>query len=137
METDLNRTRTAPENRSRGFSRDALRRAKSTPEDEFHQYLSPQFMDDHGAHQYHAHAIRDDLDDDSTVSDDDTTRSNTRDSVEEVRFGVRDTRDIEANLAELKREKSARSIKDPTLVGSLLFMRAVGSNNFAGNLGWR
>ncbi|KIX01061.1 uncharacterized protein Z518_10127 [Rhinocladiella mackenziei CBS 650.93] len=114
--TELNRTRIAPENRPRQLSRASLRRAQSSPEDESHQIISPQFMDDHGAHHYHAHAIRDDLDDESIAADDDTTRTSTRESVEEVRFGIRDSRDLEADFAELKKEKSARSTKDPNLV---------------------
>ena len=125
MATGLYRTRTAPENRLQQLTRDPLRRAISSPEDESHQYLSPQFMDDHGAHQYHVHAIRDDLDDESILSDDATTRTSTAESVEEVRFGVRDSRDVEANRPELKSEKSTRSIKDPTLVGVLCYLQRI------------
>lgn len=81
-------------------------------------------MDDHGAHHYHHGVTRDDLsvastapdEDEEEGDDDDTTSSG--ESVEEVRFGVRNTRDVqdvEANLPELIKEKSARSIKDPNL----------------------
>lgn len=73
-------------------------------------------MDDHGAHQYHAHAVRDDYDDESTLDDEAMSPSST---IEEVRFGIRDSHDIEANRPELRSEKSARSIKDPNLVRSL------------------
>lgn len=73
-------------------------------------------MDDHGAHQYHVHATPDRSDDESTLADDVISRVTTEASEEEVRFGIRDTHDVESNLAELKSEKSARSIKDPTLV---------------------
>ncbi|KAK7900359.1 hypothetical protein LTR67_004105 [Exophiala xenobiotica] len=120
MATDLSRTRTAPDNRPRQLSRtrDPLRRAQSSPEDGLHQLFSPQFMDDHGAHQYYAHAVRDDLSETSTVPDEDDT-SSTSESMEEVRFGIRNTRDsqdVEANRPELIREKSTRTIKDPNLV---------------------
>ncbi|KAL6240839.1 hypothetical protein RBB50_012254 [Rhinocladiella similis] len=124
MSTQINRTRTAPDNRPRprevSQTRDPLRRARSTPENDAHQLYSPQFMDDHGAHHYHHGVIRDDLSVASTAPDedeDDTTSSG--ESVEEVRFGVRNTRDahdVEANRPELIKEKSARSIKDPNLV---------------------
>jgi hypothetical protein len=76
-------------------------------------------MDDHGAHQYYAQAVRDDLSETSTVPDEDDT-SSTSESMEEVRFGIRNTRDsqdVEANRPELIREKSTRTIKDPNLVG--------------------
>ncbi len=121
MATDLSRTRTAPDNRPRQLSRtrDPLRRARSSPEDGIHQLFSPQFMDDHGAHQYYANAVRDDLSEASTAPDDDDTSSSSE-SVEEVRFGIRNTRDsqdVEANRPELIREKSTRTIKDPNLVG--------------------
>lgn len=124
MAPNLNRTRTAPANlpRQQSRTRDPLRRAQSTPDDGLHQLFSPQFMDDHGAHQYHAHAVRDDLSDAATLPDEDDAESSSTASVEEVRFGVRDTRDsrdVEANLPELTREKSARSIKDPNLVSCL------------------
>lgn len=122
MTADLTKTLTAPEDRSRRpfRSRDPAKRSRSTPEDELHQLHSPQFMDDHGAHHYHAHTFTNTLDDASTISDIEDSSSSANESIEEVRFGIRDTRDsrdAEANLAEVRSEKSARSIKDPTLVG--------------------
>ena len=79
-------------------------------------------MDDHGAHQYHADSVPDDLSDAATIPDEDDADTSTTASVDEVRFGVRDTRDsrdVEANLPELIREKSAISVKDPNLVSRL------------------
>ncbi|KAI1620780.1 major facilitator superfamily domain-containing protein [Exophiala viscosa] len=121
MAPNLNRTRTAPANlpRQQSRTRDPLRRARSTPDDGLHQLFSPQFMDDHGAHQYHADSVPDDLSDAATIPDEDDADTSTTASVDEVRFGVRDTRDsrdVEANPPELTREKSVRSIKDPNLV---------------------
>ena len=131
--TDLSRTQTAPENRSRRPSRASLRRARSSPEDDSHQLFSPQFMDDHGAHHYHVSATRDaHIDDDndtdmeapeSPLSDDTLSGSTAEEShEEEVRFGVVNSRDLEAGPTrpDLKTEKSARSIKDPNLVSSPL-----------------
>ncbi|KAK5023609.1 hypothetical protein LTS07_009117 [Exophiala sideris] len=121
MAPNLNRTRTAPANvpRLQSRTRDPLKRAQSTPDDGLHRLFSPQFMDDHGAHQYHAHAVPDDLSDAATIPDEDDADTSTTASVDEVRFGVRDTRDsrdVEASAPELIREKSARSIKDPNLI---------------------
>ena len=85
-------------------------------------------MDDHGAHHYHVSATRDEhLDDDtdadaealeSPLSDDTMSGSTTGESREEVRFGVVNSRDLEAGSTqlELKTEKSIRSIRDPNLV---------------------
>jgi len=87
-------------------------RAQSSPENGS-ECLSPQFMDDHGAHHYHADSILDDYDEMSTLEDDE---SNPDGVVEEVRFGIRDSRDVDPEVAALEREKSARSMKDPTLV---------------------
>ena len=84
--------------------------------------FSPQFMDDHGAHQYHADAVSDDLSDAATIPDEDDADTSTTASVDEVRFGVRDTRDsrdVEATPPQLTREKSVRSIKDPNLVSRM------------------
>ncbi|ETI29371.1 hypothetical protein G647_01824 [Cladophialophora carrionii CBS 160.54] len=130
--TDLNRTQTAPENRSRRPARISLSRAKSTPEDVPHQLFSPQFMDDHGSHHYHVSATRDDrVDNDidadadmdapeSPLSSDDTISGSTagESHEEEVRFGVVNSRDLEAGSARpgLRSEKSTRSLKDPNLV---------------------
>ncbi|EXJ89742.1 hypothetical protein A1O3_02809 [Capronia epimyces CBS 606.96] len=113
MSSRLYRTRTAPEDRPQGVERDALRRAHSSAEDERHDLFPPQFMDDHGVHHYQANARRDELDEEATISDDDASDVET---IQEVRFGVRDSRDVEADLAEVKSEKSARSVKDPNLV---------------------
>ncbi|EXJ95583.1 hypothetical protein A1O1_00705 [Capronia coronata CBS 617.96] len=113
MSSGLDRTWTAPENRPRRAVRDALRRANSTPEDDNRQLFSFHFMDDHATHHYHADASRDVLDEVSATSDDDASSVET---VGEVRFGIRDTRDVEAELPELKTERSARSVKDPNLV---------------------
>ena len=131
----LDRTLTAPENRSRRPSRALLRRARSSPEDDSHQLFSPQFMDDHGAHQYHVSATKDgcfdkDADEDlgekipsqspsATTSSEDAMSSTTAgESQEDVRFGTAHSRDVEAGpeFTELKLEKSASSVKDPNLV---------------------
>ncbi|OAG37112.1 hypothetical protein AYO21_08647 [Fonsecaea monophora] len=126
MDTDLNRTWTAPENRHRRPSRASLRRARSTPGDDSHQLFSPQFMDDHGAHHYHVAAMpdehrmdrRDGVEGPMIEEDAISDTSTAGESREEVRFGVVNSRDVEAglNLPELKTEKSARSLKDPHLV---------------------
>ncbi|KIW88869.1 uncharacterized protein Z519_10353 [Cladophialophora bantiana CBS 173.52] len=126
MATDLNKTRTAPENRSRRLSRASLRRARSTPEDDSHRLFSPQFMDDHGAHHYHVAATPDedcfglrDGDEGPIIEEDAISASSSAgESQEEVRFGVVNSRDVEAgvHLPELKSEKSTRSLKDPHLV---------------------
>ncbi|KIW28487.1 uncharacterized protein PV07_08147 [Cladophialophora immunda] len=126
MAASLNKTRTAPEHRSRRSSRASLRRARSTPEDDSHQLFSPQFMDDHGAHHYHVAATPDedyfgqrDGDEGPIIEEDAISESSTAgESTEEVRFGVVNSRDVEAgvNLPELKSEKSTRSLKDPHLV---------------------
>ncbi|KAJ9611316.1 hypothetical protein H2200_004500 [Cladophialophora chaetospira] len=126
---DLNRTQTAPEKLSRLPTRASLRRARSSPEDDAHQLFSPQFMDDHGAHHYHVSATRDAQSDDevdadmekieSPVSDDTLSATTAGEShEEEVRFGVVNSRDLEAGPSrlELKREKTSRSFKDPNLV---------------------
>lgn len=70
-------------------------------------------MDDHGSHRYHIDSEQDDTSDAVTVSDEESIASR---SEEEVRFGIRDSRDLEANRGEMKREKSSRSVKDPLLV---------------------
>jgi hypothetical protein len=158
----LSRTRTAPDNRpiqplrATSSVRNALRRALSSPEDQdhndFHQFRSPQFMDDHGAHTYHVSATRSSLEESDehgevdnrdlneketrpaptrsmslpTLSDDDDetmSGSTAGDSREEVRFGVVNSRDVEAgpppDRPNLVREKTNRSVKDPNLVSPM------------------
>lgn len=70
-------------------------------------------MDDHGSHRYHFESDQDEISDEEVLSDEESTSSQ---PVNEVRFGIRDSRDLEANHSQIKREKSTRSIKDPTLV---------------------
>lgn len=90
-------------------------------------------MDDHGSHRYHFDSDRGETSDDEVLSDEDSTSART---VEEVRFGIRDSRDLEANHQQMRREKSTRSIKDPTLVRE--FPRTILSqklNHVLGQLG--
>ena len=129
--TDMHRTRTAPEKRAQLLSRaSSLRRARSIPEDGSQQYYSPQFMDDHGAHQYYASATQTDefidvgMDAPQSPISDETMSATAAEASheEEVRFGVVNTRDLEAGPTrpDTIREKSIRSVKDPNLVSSHL-----------------
>jgi hypothetical protein len=77
----------------------------STPE--LHRIYSTHHLDDHSV--YHQH-----VDDSESSSDTDGTGE---EIVDEVRFGIRDERDVEASTAaRLEKKKSTRSVKDPNLV---------------------
>lgn len=89
-------------------------------------------MDDHGAHQYHRDAVQGDLEEVSTISDDEPSDV---DTIEEVRFGVRDSRDVEAHRPELRSEKSARSVKDSNLVCLLRCQEVRADLNRVGDMG--
>lgn len=86
-------------------------------------------MDDHGAHHYHVSATSEDHSEnevedadiekmESPLSDTLSASTAAESHEEEVRFGVVNSRDLEAGPSrlQLKTEKSSRSIKDPNLV---------------------
>lgn len=134
---DLSRTETANSTRARSRSRSR----PSSPAG-LHRLLSAQFPDDHSVYHLedgegvHVDADASSLhkseserrraetpnDDSDSLSeklekeDEDRIRDQGQETIEEIRGGIPDERDVEAGTPQLEKKKSSRSIKDPNLV---------------------
>lgn len=127
---------------SRTRSRSRPSRPSSPP---LHRILSNQFPDDHSVyhhengegvhvdtdveslHKTETERRRAELEDESDSAADEAELSekdgvthevNGETTILEIRNGIVDERDVEAQPAQLEKKKSSRSIKDPNLVGS-------------------
>jgi hypothetical protein len=142
--TDLRQTRTHTSTRTRSRSRPSR---PGSPK--LHRLLSNQFPDDHSVYHHEdgegvhvrsdaaslqktetqrrrGEALEDDSD---SASSSDTSLSEKNNettpveseetTTEEIRAGIPNERDVEAQAPQLKEKKSSRSVKDPNLVGSL------------------
>jgi len=109
---------------SRPTSPDGLHRTVSGP---FHlddqaQYRGHRYHDEHEEHE---EVISDESSDDTDITEKENEEANdleqgsSEDIVSEVRDGIEDQRDVEANpkLEKSKTSKSGRSTRDPNLVG--------------------
>jgi hypothetical protein len=135
---DLRQTRTHTSSRTRSLSRSS--RPARPP---LHQLLSTQFPDDHSVYHHEddegvhtrsdaasqhtaARRRRDAAGDDSDSSseadsskDDEVAPTGSEETkVEEVRDGIPDEHDVEAQTPQLEKKKSSRSVKDPNLVSN-------------------
>jgi hypothetical protein len=137
---DLGRARTATSTRTRSRSRPS--RASSPPG--LDRLLSAQFPDDHSVyHHENGDGVHEDVDarslrlteserreaeahadeDSDSISDDteeekneEAMLGNKEITVEEIRGGIPDERDVEVGPQKLEKKQSSRSIKDPNLV---------------------
>jgi len=82
------------------------------------QHLDDMSVYNGGDHDSQCHEAEDAEDSDTlekmNKDDEDDARRHGQDAVPEVRMGVRDTRDLEAN--NLEKQESQKSIRDPNLV---------------------
>ena len=115
MSSNLQRFLSTPANALTTLSsrpRPQIERSKSTPHDDWHQFMAPQFMDDHGAHHYH---VQNRLSDAS----EETLADEEKDIYAVPSFDSHDTTsgDVESQLAKATTGKSRKSAKDdPYLV---------------------
>ncbi|KAI9875243.1 MAG: hypothetical protein M1830_008712 [Pleopsidium flavum] len=119
---ELGRSRTDTSQRSRPGRPQLSKSRPSSPH--LQRFFSAQHLDDQSL--YHAdHDIRDedetsstgsDLSQQVTEKDDEETREQGRDEVDEERMGVVNERDMEAARTPLEKRQTTRSVKDPNLV---------------------
>ena len=84
-----------------------LNRSKSTPHDDWHQFMSPQFMDDHGAHHYHVHTRDSDTEEDTLADEEKDIYT-----IPSFESGVSPSRDVERQLSRYATGKSRKSVRD-------------------------
>lgn len=125
----LSPSRSAPTPSSGPRAQFSRGRSNTASRHQLHHVFSAQHLDD--ASDYHAgdhDSQYNEKDNETEYSDEleqvrnedyDEAVRNGEDEVSEVRMGIRDTRDLEANL---EKKQTTRSIKDPNLV------RAIGGN---------